>query len=397
MRATSTHTLAGAPSSGVPPLPTPRRSGRVHLLLALLALLAVAWITAPQAASAQESEAPAATGLLRVTSPQPGATVYIDNEQAGEAPVVRYLPAGNHTVRVAVDNFEPFVQRVEVVAGATLEVTAQLIPGTGTVEFLVTPVGARLILNGKDASATPVRMRDLKEGDYAYRLEAPGREPATGKFSFRKGQNLFIVRRLPSTEGLVEVKSRPEGARVWLDGEDVGVTPLALEGIEKGQHTVRLEAPDYAVAFRAIDTSDGSKGVVDVRMPSEGTSLNINTGNPQGAVYLEGHKLGTGSMVRIKAIERGHYKLRVTAPDRQPAELDLEVPPKGRINLSAKLQPLDAHASSRVTRTVPVVGRWTFWAAAGVGAGAVAGTTYALTRTPPVEPDPPSDTVVELP
>ncbi len=48
--------------------------------------------------------------------------------------------------------------------------------------------------------------------------------------------------RLP---GALEVDSRPAGAKVYLDGNLVGNTPLSLATVAAGEHAVRLEHDGY--------------------------------------------------------------------------------------------------------------------------------------------------------
>ena len=43
------------------------------------------------------------------------------------------------------------------------------------------------------------------------------------------------------TEGSIDLKSSPSGARVYVDGEDTGnITPYVIEGVAAGQHTIEL-------------------------------------------------------------------------------------------------------------------------------------------------------------
>ena len=380
----------------MPALQTHPPRATARLLAALLTAALLLWAT-PRDAWSQEDAAAAPTGIVRVTSPLPGATVYVDDEPAGDAPAVRYLPAGTHTVRVAVDNYEPFVRRVEVIAGTSLEVAAELIPGTGTVEFLVKPNGAKVSLNGGEEVPTPVRLRDLKEGEYSYRITAAGHETETGTFTFRRGRNLLIADRLKSTAGLVEVVSSPEGARVWLDGQSIGATPLSLEGVALGPHTVRVELQGYATAFRSFDTTDGSKGKVDLSLPTQGAMLSVVTGHPSGTVAIQGDVVGTGQVVRLKALERGSYELMVTVPDQHPAEDKVVVPPRGRITLRAKMQPLNVRAPSKLVEVRPLYARWGFWTAVGVVSGVGVATALILPGVLEPPPEEAGDVVVVLP
>ena len=45
--------------------------------------------------------------------------------------------------------------------------------------------------------------------------------------------------------GGLQVNSDPDGARVFVDGEEVGVTPLQLKGLPVGSRVVRVEAEGY--------------------------------------------------------------------------------------------------------------------------------------------------------
>lgn len=363
-------------------------------LLALLALsVPLGAVLAPSRAAAQEQ----AAGIVRVTSPVGSAQVYVDNEPVGFTPVTRYLPAGPHVIRVTADGYDPFVRRVEVVADTTLDVAAQLLPGNGTVEFVVQPAGAKLTLDGGAPVPTPVRLRDLEAREHQYRITAQGYETVEGSFTFERGKNLLFPVKLRSTAGLLEVRSTPTPARVWLDGQSVGETPLSVEDVPPGAHVVRLELADHATVFRRFDNSDGSKGDISVSMPEDGASLAVNTGHVQGVVRLEGHELGQGELVRVPELERGRYQLEVSAPGHKTLAQSVEVPPRGRLILKAELVPPDASGDGELTRVRPLVARWTFWGGVALGAGAATAGGVLLAEALTPEPVPESETVVVLP
>lgn len=379
-------------------MPTALRFARWALLLLALCLVAGPLLRAGDA-RAQQPAPETATGIVRVTSTVRGAVVFIDNELAGDAPVTRYLPVGSHTVRVVADQFDPYVRKVEVKAGTTLDVEATLQAGTGTVEFVVQPVGAILFLNNKEEGRTPARLRDLRDGEYKYRLEAPGHEPEEGIFTFKRGKNLLIHTRMKSTAGLLEVTTRPEGARAWLDGVSVGTTPLVVQNVAPGQHVLRLEHNDTATVLRKIDNSDGSKAVIEARLPTGGSRLTVETGDAVATVRLDGDYIGQGNVVRVPLLERGRYQLEVSAPGHQTAATTIEVPASGRVTLRTKLRTEGDAQASKIEPARPITGRWTFWAAIAAGAGA-AGATAAVVASAGEEGEGEGDgpdLIVELP
>jgi hypothetical protein len=68
-------------------------------------------------------------GTLTVQSLPPGASVYINNEYAGQTPLVlRSLPAGSRALQVRLDGYDAWSRGVRVVANQSTSVRAQLAP-----------------------------------------------------------------------------------------------------------------------------------------------------------------------------------------------------------------------------------------------------------------------------
>src|SRR5262249_34413453 len=49
----------------------------------------------------------------------------------------------------------------------------------------------------------------------------------------------------PTGPGRLSVETRPTGARVFLDSQAVGVTPLSLPTVPAGDHAIRLQLDGY--------------------------------------------------------------------------------------------------------------------------------------------------------
>ncbi len=378
---------------------TPSRIGTPAFGLLVFLGLAVN-LARPSPAFAQEppaAGAPVETGLLRVDCATPGAQVWVDGVLADSLPVSRYVSAGEHSVRVAADGFEPYVRKINVRAGARADLTAQLSPGGGTVEFQINAPGGHVAIDGRSDSALPVRLRDLPPGEHSYLLTAPGHEPVKGVFVFKPGINLFIREDLPTSSGRFSVLSSPEGAAVELDGKPVGQTPLSLEGVAPGLHVVRVDDGQNAALLQVVDTRDGSRGEVNATLSRKGADLVIVTGDDAGEVSLSGVVLGTGRKVNLGKVARGRYAVEVSAPGRKPASGRVNVPPSGKAAYRADLAPEDGRERSVLVEQKPFYQHWAFWTGVGVAAGgATTGVIVAVVGSQPV-PAPEGDVVVSLP
>ncbi len=338
----------------------------------------------------------AAQGILKVTSSVEGAVIHVDHELIGDAPQTRYLSPGKHTVRVSADGFDPFVRRVTVEPDHTTGIHADLKPGGGTVEIFFKPMGAKVEISGQEVGPSPIRLDTVQPGEHSWRVSAPKHLAAEGTFSFVEGGNVWVAGQLESSVGVVWVDSDPAGARVRIDDEDRGVTPLQLTGIAPGPHAMSIEAEGAAVAIRSFDNSDGELVEMDVRLGDTGANVTVQSSSAAAVVQVDGQTLGTGKKVKV-FLERGRYVLRVDAPGLQSLVEAVDVPPMGAVVYKADLAEEGAQEPSTLVIARPLMARWTTWAIAGgaaAGAGAVAG-VVAVAMAP--EPDPNGDVVVPLP
>jgi hypothetical protein len=137
------------------------------------------------------------------------------------------------------------------------------------------PAKAGVTINGKWSGRTPLTLDSVKFGKYEVRVVEKGFEVARERFTLSQNDPSRTVdvalRRLPAAKpapaseprtaqsttagasskppvaatGAIYVDSRPRGARVFIDGKEVGVTPLTLEAQPVGSHVVRLELADH--------------------------------------------------------------------------------------------------------------------------------------------------------
>jgi hypothetical protein len=326
-------------------------------------------------------------GTLKVKSTITGAEVYLDGSLIGTIPLSQDVPVGTHQLRVVADNYDPFVRKVEIQAGKTTEVTATLSAGGGTVEFSG-PAGARVLVDGQDRGALPIRLRDLGPGTHSWKVEAPLFEHQEGQILIEKGKNYLMDVKLESSRGIFVVESTPPGATVILDGQNRGVTPLRLTEVPTGPHSIRLDLDGHASIFRTMDTSDGRRGEVRATLPDSGGSLVIQTGGEGAVVRVNGVEAGRGSRVEVGPYEKGRYLVEIIEGEHVLSQT-VSFPAQGTASLKRK--------GEELVELKPLTQRWGFWAAVGGGAavcGATAITTAVLLQP---EPIPTGDVTVTLP
>jgi TonB family protein len=150
------------------------------------------------------------------------------------------------------------------------------------------------------------------------------------------------------TAGVLQVESEPPGARVSLDGQAKGRTPLRLADLPFGAYQVRVEQKGYEAQTREVSLDAGSPtaelrialarpaaplpGAADILSTPSGASVSVD-GRPVGVTPLSGLKLKTGKH-RVEVALEGHETWTGTvdvgagAPGRVEARLSaLPAPP----------------------------------------------------------------------
>lgn len=138
----------------------------------------------------------------------------------------------------------------------------------GRVLVRTTPAGARVLVDGKEYGVTPFAVRNLAHGGHDVRVVRDGYAAEERRIvltASQPSQSLTIVLDRPAAvagggsqtsrpaetgstgpfTGDLYVVSRPPGAAVFMDGKQVGTTPLSLRAVPSGSHAIRLEASGY--------------------------------------------------------------------------------------------------------------------------------------------------------
>lgn len=102
------------------------------------------------------------------------------------------------------------------------------------------------------------------------------------------------------------VASSPPGAKIYLDGKEQGVTPVALTGLMQGEYRIRIETPGFASWSTTAKVSTGETAGVTARLlgkqggaqPGAYGRVDIET-NPPSDVFIGGDLLGRTPMESV--------------------------------------------------------------------------------------------------
>lgn len=196
-----------------------------------------------------------AYGVLKIyTSPE--ADIYINAQKEGHGThTVRKL-TGFYNIEAKKDKHTPASRRVEVKDGEEIIVNLNPTPQYGQLRIATTPPDAEIFLDGKRMGITPVTLREVLIGDYRLELRKTGYASHTQNITIKHNETTNINETL--SDGMeITITSTPSGAKIEIDGKDMGKTPFkGMLGF--GSHDIKITNNKKVVTER-INVTQGEK------------------------------------------------------------------------------------------------------------------------------------------
>jgi serine/threonine protein kinase len=132
---------------------------------------------------------------------------------------------------------------------------------------------------------------------------------------------------IPAAAGRLLIRSTPAGARVLLDGHDVGETPVTLRDVARGAHTVRVVRDGYIPAQRRVVVSAAgppqsltialgraraaAAALLTPSRPARSVAaLNVESRPAGASVFLDGKLIGR-TPLQVGEVAAGDHTVRI--------------------------------------------------------------------------------------
>lgn len=207
-------------------------------------------------------------GVLEVSCEVQGARVAVAGHPAGECPLrVERMKPGKYAVTAKTPGRAPYTGFVMIEAGKVHRINANL-PVWAKLKVDSTPPGAELSLDGSVMGKTPWSSAELVPGDHELALTLADHRDFKQQLKLEPGQDSLIDAKLQLRSGTLVIHSQPSGARVHVDGELVGETPLTREEVPEGSHIILLEKAWHGDWQVQVALEDASRQEIRGELPS---------------------------------------------------------------------------------------------------------------------------------
>ena len=207
---------------------------------------------------------------ITLQAANPNAEIWVSGKLYGTGRWSGRLEAGSYSVESRCAGYEKTIEALTVEAGIakTVQLQAQT-PIYGILKVSSTPIGAKVLLDGKEIGETPLISNRILEGIHEVQIVMANYTPAKRTVKISPTTPADIKVDLASIFGTVMITSTPAAANVTIDGRSIGVTPCTSSNLKEGTYIIKISKPGYYSTTKSVVISQNKQSTLNVQLENE--------------------------------------------------------------------------------------------------------------------------------
>lgn len=215
--------------------------------------------------------------------------IYVDNELKGKGSWSGRLSDGNHAFEARKASHRNSVENIKLTLGKNESIVIpNPTPIYGTIDISTNPIGANIIIDGKNYGTTPRVLTNVLIGTHELRLEKSGCASMVKNITLDEKNKLTISEKL-QTGREISITTDKSGDQIYVDDNYIGTSPMTTT-LSFGEHNIKAvrdgkeTSKNITVAQTGGDTSvqlaftGAGNGVFSV---ASNRKVNFSKGNLQ--------------------------------------------------------------------------------------------------------------------
>ncbi|MBO4507492.1 MAG: PEGA domain-containing protein [Spirochaetaceae bacterium] len=178
------------------------------------------------------------------------------------------------------------------------------------------PYGASVYIDGSYKGTTPLHVK-VSSGYHTVTVSKTGYESYYDSVNVPSGKEVSITVTLKQNTGSIHITTNIPGVSVYLDYSFKGYTPLTIDNVSPGYHTIRLTKTNYDDITKQVYVSVGY--VNNLTETFIGSDLTITSNKDGASVYIDNVYKGTTPLT-LRDIEPGNHRVKVSKTHYQIVE-----------------------------------------------------------------------------
>lgn len=274
--------------------------------------------------------------------------VYLNDQFMGKSSLGKPLRLndileGQYHLRVLAGGYQKSEQVITVVPRALREVQVSLKSLPGSLELSSDPLGALVVINGKEMGKTPLKVDTITEGLYNISMKLKNFKNWAQRIQIQSGQLSEVKAKLEVIPGQLMVLSSPAGGQVYVGRTLAGPTPLLLENVPPGSVNVEVRLEGYANWSQDVVVQPGEKVDLQPMLQRQTGKLTIVTEQEDvvATLRLRGSQEDLHSQklpFHKQVLDAGFYEVTLSKPRHYPHTEVVEIRPDEETRLEHNLR-----------------------------------------------------------
>ncbi len=234
------------------------------------------------------------TGLLRVDSNPQGADIIMDGVSKGTTPqLLTDLPLGSYQIEFRSPTLLPRTMTAKLESRTPVLLFAELISNTARLTVGSSPEGAEVRIDGNLVGTTPATIEDVQAGESEVKVSKRGYRSYVRTMAFEATKPYRISATLEALPSGLTVITEPEGAKIMIDKQPMGISPITRSDLKEGAHNITAILDGYASQTKTIQLEPDSNDSVEFSLVKDSGTLVVDTEPAHVEIYVDGKLLAT--------------------------------------------------------------------------------------------------------
>ncbi len=232
---------------------------------------------------------------------QPQAAINVSGGIAFIVGKTLYALSSNPELIVTADGFYTRQQQLtDDDFGNVMTIRLLPLPARLELKSLVTDNRTEWFINEQLVSIGNEFVHELEPGTYTLGIRHPYFETKDMNLSLSRGQTLKETVQLLRIKGQLSLKSEPAGAKVSIDGLELGTTPLIMP-LEGGSYELQLALDKFEPISEPIEISRDDNSVSrDYKLVLKKGRINLNLSPANGKLVLNNLQIETAPVLKVE-------------------------------------------------------------------------------------------------
>lgn len=194
----------------------------------------------------------------------------------------------------------------------------------GVLEIVTVPDEVEVLIDNQRWGVTPLRLYGkLSAGTHLLRLEDPNYKIIEEQIEIGTTAKTRIDKVMKRATGKLTIKTDPSGAKVKINGQEVGQSSISNVELLAGQNLkIEIEHPEAEAYSQSLRLNRDEEKVLNIKLPLRPAFVSLNTNPADASILFDGSKVDLNRWIRV---EPGTHRIKVSKPGYVSTNISVDV------------------------------------------------------------------------